>query len=345
MSDRETTPQPEEFDFSHHDKLFTDPVLEGEMTVARRANDYLATDSTISEHEVRTIVSGMDERWPYSHHPLRVTGKVVYVDPVLDKMRATVVSDKILISEGWTRETIAHMKDGRLLRPYEVDQDDPSLKSQIDFLTNRIVYYFVEPDGPGRFMADVDDVVIEPNSYSLEYVSNVLHYAHPKEMMAIDELMARGDCAEDRIALLQTFTLSVSRNDGEMIVFTEQVGEYLGAQLEVDRELPYECVVAGPVYEDTEDGEYPMDVADGEVFPMLVQINDVVPSYEVHPRINNYFLVTFDVRGTLHAASGSMKIIFPLNSIIECRSMRTKFYMRTAAKKFKKYSEVEGDKS
>ena len=330
------------FDFERHSAVFTDPVLERALASVRNANEYLAGDTTVGDEEIHQIIEILDSEWPYLNVPVRLTGKALYADPLLHKIRPVTLKDKELISKGWTREALTHMKDGSVLRVHELDDDEEesSRQWQIDHLEHRIVFYLENPDGEGAFLADIDDVAFESDQMSFEHISNLLHYHHESDMRSIDALIMARQTPEARIFALQKLGLAIPRADAESFNYAELLAVYLSIRLEADPNLPYACIVDGPVYIDSGQDDA-TDITSGAVMPMLLQFDHLAPHYSDHATINEYLQVEFDVHGTFEASQGSIPVTFNLGSIIEFQSMRDKFYTKTAPKKHRRYENVE----
>lgn len=311
------TPQQKDL-LAWHDRHLTDPIYHEPFQRAKATNDYLASDPSVSSMQVESIVKSFDAEWPIMNVPISVSGKLIYQDEVVGRIRSMQVNDKPLISAGWNSVQRFHLKDGRVL--YNCDDelyDGKNIRWDIvDFSTRELCYYFKDDVSPAVFYGLIDNVQIDPPRHSDEYISNIAHYHHPQEAKAIDELIRDDMSLIEQLEAASSIGLPFDSSDPLSEQDSVNLAMYVMSKIQIDVDVPIYSVVS-------------RDKSGGLNYDML-HLKGLLPGvvpYEPDdpddPRDKRTVLV-FDCLALTRQDNDSRgeRVVVPINNVVACVSMR-----------------------
>jgi len=331
----ETAPQEsDEFDFGLHELAFVDPEVSEQLEMVKKANEYLASDTTLSMDIAQGIRRQLDISWPHMGETVMVSGSVALSDPQHTRTRAVNVLDKPLVSNGWAVEELYHLRDGRVRSVHEMHASDETVsRDDVDYTTYAIRYMFVEPRSNGMnvmYFGRVGDVSVKYGRVSDTYVSNVLHYFHPEQMDAVDDALLKADTADEQLDNLQGIDLVLENKYPDAnLDFSANLSRYISMCLDLDMALPYECTVSGHTIEQQPNGSFER-LGDGTlqglvaIAGLIARLRPFLDGEEKRERTMVDFLVIGrHIKPENHIQTS---VFFPLNNLTKHKSLRSSYY-------------------
>lgn len=322
-----------EFNFGLHELAFVDPEVSEQLDIVKKANEYLASDTTISMDVAQALRRQLDGSWMHMGEPVVINGAVVILEPELKRPRLVTVKDKQLVSNGWAVEEVHHLHDGRVMSVHEMHTEEVGAsRDDIDYTTYAIRYMFVEPRSTGNVMyfARLEDVAVTYARVSEMYVSNVLHYFHPEQMDRVDDALNDANSADGQLDNLQNLEIVLENKYPDAnLDFSAYLSRYVTGCLDLDMALPYECTVSAHAMEQQPNGSF--ERLDDGTLQGLVSIAGL------RARLRPFFdgsekrartMVDFLVIGRYITPETNIQtsVYFPLDNLIEHASLRTKYY-------------------
>lgn len=330
------TKDSDEFNFGLHDLIFEDPEVKRQLDQVKKVNEYLAEDSTISDTRVSSIREQLDSAWPHMGEEARVSGRMTILDPIVGRPRAVTIPDKILVSNGWTGETIAHLHDGTVRRPQDMFQAGEPLSIQaVDFVTYAIRYHFLEPQPDGSriaYIARVEDVAVSYPTVSSSHASNLLHYYHPEQMELVDTALVNATSTDEQLDNLKGLELVIDNEDREQSKqFARYLGQYVNTALDLDTTVPYVCVMRSTGLEERlPKHEANPDTTDDAIRGLvaIAGLKTRLRSFQVPATNREKAYADFMVAGRYIGPDNhdQRTVLFPLEDLVAHQSLRDLFY-------------------
>ena len=312
-----------ERDFSLLDQATHDPFVTGIVKEALELNELMKTEATTVE-DARNIVQTLDAMWGVVNDSVvKVTGNVTYRTPD-GEFHAKYYEDIKVISKGFMitasdDETDAQF-DRKVRFTFLMDISDELRQEFPD-----------ELEGASHMVigADVDQVDIEVDGYSVERAKAWLTIYAPELLEDIDLLVMNAEGSEtDSLLALQGLDLSkIDGNEDMRSIALECVSVYLMDILAIEEKVPYIVAVSGRIITknaSNEDvfGRMPTEEHMAYVHGILtldVNDQDVATGEVSNPKTDIYVRMTI----LNNNPEGSDFLVYaPLDSILTLESLR-----------------------
>ncbi|MBN9397963.1 hypothetical protein BGO18_02735 [Candidatus Saccharibacteria bacterium 47-87] len=300
--------------------LLREPAMDRVLSEAYSANELLTTIPNSLQHR-QEIVAEFDRKWgEWLGEKLKVRGLIEYRDGKGQRSQA-ILWDTTVISNGFNAVTTSAIKDDR---------------SYSELLHDFVVPADCVPNPPEgeqyvRATGKLTDVIVDTDKASKERAFNWVTLQYPLFVDEIDRrllgVMSETEALEAvaDLDIEQWIDLSdpLSRNC---------VKEYLRGLIVLDKDMPYEAVIEGPIIRKDKKMGHNIcyEVTNMRAMTHLSNINLIPRMVDTNSISSSYQLVVKSRVYPMDHRQESMTYTVPLSSIKSIVSLRKAFYTVTS---------------
>ena len=304
-------------EFEMLESTMTDPYIESVLTLARQYNDILKNTTPTAE-EKEAIINELDSEWGSAlHMPMKITGHISARDGE-DVIEKAYYEDLDVISNGFC------ITEDQILIDDEVVAVNYVVKHHFLVPGNRIAGLNSDSEDFVGATGEVDDVILELPTASMERATAWLTENYPEVIQDIDERILNAEGTEaDSILALRGFELSPALA-ADTDFARNCVIVYISQSLQLDQYVPYSVNLSGKVHLHNDDGT--MSRATIKTGSSLAVFRGITMTKYNEEENDNYEIFVIMNLITEDRTAGATNLNVPLDTIHKAMSIRAAFY-------------------